>query len=405
MPEKPKLRIVIVSAYYSEGMGYSENCLPKVLASFGHDVHVITSTFNVYGNLPDYDKTYREFLGPSQLPTGSKMIDGYHVHRLETGLLSGYVTINGMIAKVAELAPDIVHSLEIASLQTFALAARRPFAKYKLFSETHQTLSVLRPYMLEPNGALVKKSIYRATRTLPTALASLAVEKCYAVTPDCAEVAIRFYGVPTAKIRMHSLGTDTDRFHPPDSETDLAGRTRLRQSLGYDSDDIVCIYTGRFSRDKNPLLLAKAIDALSQSDPRFKGLFVGNGVQKDEIAACRTARVIPFMSNQSLAEHYRAVDIAVWPFQESMSMLDAASSGLPVVGSNRIGEPDRVNGNGKMYEENSVESMIDVLRSFGSAEERLRFGDAGRRKMLAGFSWSDFAKVIESDFAAAVRGN
>jgi glycosyltransferase involved in cell wall biosynthesis len=405
MSEKPKLKIVIVSAYYSEGMGYSENCLPKVLASFGHDVHVITSTFNVYGNLPDYDETYREFLGPSQLPTGSQVIDGYHVHRLDSGLLSGYVTINGMVDKVVQLSPDIVHSLEIASLQTFALAAKRPFANYKLFSETHQCLSVVRPYMLEPSGALVKKSIYRATRTLPTALASLAIEKCYAATPDCAEVAIRFYGVPTGKIRMQSLGTDTDRFHPPESESDLAARNRLRQSLGYGPDDIVCIYTGRFSRDKNPLLLAKAIDALSQSDPRFKGLFVGNGVQKDEIAACRNARVIPFMMNQNLAEHYRAVDIAVWPFQESMSMLDAASSGLPVVGSNRIGEPDRVNGNGKMYEENSVDSMSDVLRSFGSVEERRRYGDVGRRKMLDGFNWNTYAKVIESDFADAVRGN
>jgi len=57
-----KLKIVIVSAFYSEGMGYSENCLSKALAKLGHDVHVVTSTYNVYGSEPLYSGTYREFL-------------------------------------------------------------------------------------------------------------------------------------------------------------------------------------------------------------------------------------------------------------------------------------------------------------------------------------------------------
>jgi len=398
-----KLRVVIVSAFYSEGMGYSENCLPKALASLGHDVHVVTSTFNVYGNEPDYDKNYRDFLGPRQLPTGSTVVDGHQVHRLESGLFSGYVTINGMIDKIVALAPDIVHSLEIASLQTFVLAARRPFAKYKLFSETHQCLSVIRPFMLQPNGALFKKSVYRATRTLPTALASLAVEKCYAVTRDCAEVANRFYGVPSAKIRMQPLGTDTDRFHPAETEVDCAARRKLRQSLGYADDDIVCIYTGRFSNAKNPLVLAKAVELLSQTDSRFKGLFVGNGAQKDAIAACCNTCILPFVGHPGLAELYRAVDVAVWPCQESMSMLDAAASGLPVIGSHQIGEPDRVNGNGKMYRENNVESLVDVLRSFGTQTERRFYGEAGRRKMLRDFSWIGYARSIEADFFESVR--
>jgi glycosyltransferase involved in cell wall biosynthesis len=403
MSQHVKLRIAIVSAFYSEGMGYSENCLSKALASLGHEVHVVTSTFNVYGNEPEYDKTYREFLGPRQLAPGTTSVDGYHVHRLKSGLVAGfYVTIDGLVKKIAELEPDIVHTLEIASLQTFALAAKRPFAKYKLFSETHQCLSVVRPFMLQPRGALLKKSIYRATRTVPTALASCAVETCYAVTRDCAEVANRFYGVPHTKIRMKPLGTDTDQFHPPETLEEVTARRQLRQGLGYGDDDIVCLYTGRFSNVKNPLVLAQAIDSLSQTDPRYKGLFVGNGVQKDAIAACRNTRILPFMTHRSLAEHYRAVDIAVWPCQESMSMLDAAASGLPVVGSHRIGEPDRVNGNGKMYEENSLESMVDVLQSLSSQSERRLYGDAGRRKMLQDFSWIGYAQGVEADFLASV---
>src|SRR5262249_16255744 len=224
------LKIVVVSAFYSDGMGYSENCLPKVLPSFGHDVHVITSTFNVSGNEPAYDDTYKEFLGPRQVPAGTSTVDGYRVHRLESDLLSGYVRIKGMSKRVAELSPDIVHSLEIASLQTFELAVRRPLARYRLFTETHQCMSVVRPYMRQSSGPPLKRAATRLTRTLPGNLASLAVESCYAVTPDCAEVAGRFYGVPDHKLKMQSLGTDTDLFLPVETEVDQQDRHAVRAS-------------------------------------------------------------------------------------------------------------------------------------------------------------------------------
>ena len=204
------MKIVIVSACYSEGMGYSENCLSRALAKLGHDVHLVTSTYNVYGNEPLYDVTYRNFLGSPQTTPGMRIIDGYTLHRLDAGLLSGYVNIRGLTSKVRELAPDIVHSLEVASLQTYKLACLKPVARFKLFTETHQTLSVMRPYMLHKNGEHFKRAAYRLTRTLPSFLSSLTIEACYGVTPDCCEVARRFYGVPASKLKLLSLGAEPD---------------------------------------------------------------------------------------------------------------------------------------------------------------------------------------------------
>jgi len=73
--------------------------------------------------------------------------------------------------------------------------------------------------------------------------------------------------------------------------------------------------------------------------------------------------------------------------------------------SNKIGEPQRMSGNGKVYEENTVASLRDVLRSFASAEERRSYGTAGRRKMLEGFSWTRFARTVESDFVGALTAD
>jgi glycosyltransferase involved in cell wall biosynthesis len=104
------------------------------------------------------------------------------------------------------------------------------------------------------------------------------------------------------------------------------------------------------------------------------------------------------MKHRRLAEHYRAADVAVWPTQESMSMLDAVSSGLPIIVSNRVGEKDRVNGNGRMYDENDVASMVDALLSLASRDDRQALGAAGRREMLDGFNWKSYARTLEADY-------
>jgi glycosyltransferase involved in cell wall biosynthesis len=278
-------------------------------------------------------------------------------------------------------------------------------SKFKLFAETHQTLSVMRPYMLKREGQHLRRAVYRLTRTLPSFLASLAIETCYAVTPDCLEVARRFYGVPASKLKLISLGADSETFHPVESTDDGEARQRIRRHLGFVDDDIVCVYTGRFTRDKNPLLLAQAVEILAARDPRYKALFIGDGEQRPEISACRGVTILPFMTHANLAQHYRAADIGVWPRQESMSMIDAAASGVPIVASNRIGEPGRVKGNGKMYEENDASDLAAVLSSFSGAAERRAYGAVGRRKILEGFTWSAFARTVEVDFAASLKGS
>ena len=385
-------------------MGYTENCLPRALASLGHDVHVLTSTYNVYGNTDGYERAYGAFLGPAVTAAGSYDSDGYRVHRRRSTLVAGYVRITGLSRAILRLAPDVVHSLEIASIQTWELAALKPLANFHLFCETHQHLSVVKPYLLQSSGAILRKAAFALSRTLPTYMASHAVRRCYAIAPDCVEVAHRFYGVPSAKLRMQSLGSDTDLFHPTRDEGERRARAKLREQCGFSPDDVVCIYTGRFTVDKNPLLLAQAVDALARRGQTFVSCFVGEGPQRAAIAASPSAHLFPFMRHAELAEFYRVADIAVWPRQESMSMLDAASAGLPVVASDAMGESERVVGNGRTYAENDAVDLVRALDSLSECEVRKSLGDAGRAKMLARFSWRRVAETVASDYADAVNG-
>src|SRR5579859_3896690 len=283
------MRIVLVTEMFSEGMGYTENCLPKAFAQLGNDVHVITSNMQVYGNLPSYAATYGRFLGPATVPVGTLEIDGFRVHRLPHRLLGGYIAIRGLIRKVRELKPEVVQANAAGSISTFMLAAARRLIGYQLFSECHQHLSVVHPYLKEAarptQWSGLKRAAYFLSRTLPGHLASLETSKCYAIAPDCVEVAHRFYGVPLQKIALMPLGTDTDVFRPSVGEGDAVARSSTRARFGFAPEDVVCIYTGRFSDEKNPFLLAQAVSNLRRDGHPIMGLFVGDGAQRKRIEA------------------------------------------------------------------------------------------------------------------------
>ncbi len=394
------MRIVFVTEFYTDGMGYVENGLTKALAGLGQDVHVVTSDLNVYGNLPEYETAYRPFLGPAECPCGASSVDGYTVHRLPHQLVGNYVRIKGLVRTVARLSPDIIQTSAAAGLSTFELALSRRTTKGRLFSACHQSSSMVRPYLKNGTPQLsFKKGIFFLTRTLPARLAAGVTEKCYAVTEDCAANARRLYGVPADKITVCPLGVDTCVFHPVSDLAERSERHRVRRSLGFEADDIVCIYTGRFSQAKNPLLLAEAIARLQPTRPRYKAFFVGDGEQKRAIDGHDGCRVVPFMRHRELAPNYRAADIAVWPVQESISMLDAAACGLPLVVPERMGNRECVKGSGIVYREGSIEDLAGALARLEGAEARRQLGDVGAVRMRDNCDWRRLAERRLRDYS------
>ncbi len=384
--------IVFATEFFSEGMGYSENCLPKAMASLGHEVHVVASDLQVYGNLPDYEQIYGKYLGPAVVPTGTKDIDGYSLHRLPHRIIAGYVDIKGFLPKLHELKPDVVQVHHCASAIALKSAFGKSILGYRLYSECHQHLSVTRPFLRFGKKLQMKRVLYGVSRTAPGFLISLVSTKCFPISHDCAFVAHQYYGVQKDKIRIMPLGSDTDLFCPVSNNELEQERDLLRKTLEVSENEILCIYTGRFSQDKNPLLLANAIGELNKSGSCFKGLFIGDGVQASAIESLPGTRAIPFVPFRMLPKYYRAADIGVWPTQESLSMLDAASCGIPVVVSDRMGDQDRVEGNGAVYREGDVADLATVLHKLTPEQLRRELGRVGRAKVVEKYSWIRVAR-------------
>ena len=242
-------------------------------------------------------------------------------------------------------------------------------------------------------------------RWLPGRLVSTQTVKCYAPTIDCADVAVRFFGVEAHKIDLAPLGVDTELLSPIATPQQRADRDLLRARLGVQPDEVLFIYTGQFSAAKNPVLLAQAVETMRARGLRVKAVFLGDGEQREEISAHAGSTALPFVPHRDLASYYRAADAAVWPTQESTSMLDAAACGLPVVVNDTLRATERIDGNGLTYVLNDLAALERVLSQLLDPARRAALGAIGARRMVEHFSWDSLVRRRIKDYRQALGGS
>jgi glycosyltransferase involved in cell wall biosynthesis len=397
------MRIVLISETFPKKMGYLVSMLPKYLARLGVDVHVVIMDLPSYYQLKDFKQTYGNFTGSEVLLAGTvEAYDGYTLHVLAHKKVLGYMRIVGLWDKLRELRPDIVQTLLAIGWIPLDATLAKPFLGYKLFTGSHTTASTFPLAKREVSIWDREQLKCFFTRMLPGRLASLATEKCYGPTQDCAEIAWRFFGVQQHKVEVMHLGVDTEFFFPVMSDATVQQRAALRQQLGLSENDVVCIYTGKLTEEKNALILAKAVARLRAMEEPFCGLFIGEGVQKELIRQHPWCTVLDFMPFYELAAYYRAADIGVWPTNESTSMLDAAACGIPIIVSDGIVYREHVEGNGIVYQMNDLEDLVSTLLKLRDPKTRKCLGSFGAEKMVREFSWESIARRRLNDYEAAL---
>lgn len=398
------MRVVILSETFAKNMGYMGSMLPKYLARQGVDTHVVSMDLSPYYQLKDFKETYGNFKSQDENIAGTvEEINGYTLHVLPHKNTWGYMKMVGLRDRLSNIKPQIVQSIPAIGWIPLEAALVKPLLGYKLFTGNHNSASTFTLASKEYVFGDIERVKCFCTRTIHGRLVSFFTEKCYGVTKDCAEIAWKYYGVQRRKVEVMHLGVDTDYFFPVNSKVLHNERVALRKELGFDDSDIVCIYTGKFTESKNAVILAEAIEKLRSMGKPFRGLFIGEGVQKESIEKYTTSVVLKFMPFNQLGEYYRSADIGVWPTNESTSMLDAAACGLPLIVSDGIVYRDHVEGNGLVYKMNDLDDLVDTLLSLRDLAERRRLGSFGAEKMLRDFSWESVAKRRIQDYEAALE--
>jgi glycosyltransferase involved in cell wall biosynthesis len=396
------MRIVVISETFEKNMGYIQNSLTKALAAEGHEVHLLTTRLAPNYLIPEFRDAYGSFVkqGGSE---DSETLDGYQIHYLPHERRLGYTRLPTLSRVLRRLEPDAVQALHVIGWLPLEAARAKLSQRFGLFTAAHYTRSVFQ--IAQETGPIWNRTAVgvRLTRTMPGRLISLCTSKCYAATPDCAEVAIEHFGVQENKVTIHPLGVDTDLFRAPSVDERRAARASVRARFGIAESDLLLLYTGRFTTDKNPLLLAAATARLRAEGVSTRALFVGGGPQRAAIAAIEGCATTDFVPNTQLPAFFWAADIGVWPTQESLSMLDAAASGLPIIVNHTITASERFEGNGRTYRLGDVPDLAEAIKSLQVPALRRSLGTVGASKMRALFSWRTMARKRLEDYEQFAR--
>lgn len=385
------MKILILSEWYSDKMGYAENFLPKALGKLGNEVHLLTTDLQIYATTSDYEKVYQKHLGPRQVEQGVFKREYFTLHR-NPHTLDGGLRIIDLESKINEIHPDVVYCFEIYNQDTITAIKLKEKYKYKLFCESRMHLSVYNP----------PKTIFQKIKQIKIKIQgrkiSKKIDKFYPVAPDVLYVITKYLGINKKQCELSSLAVDTDLFSQDVQPEEVY---LFRNKMGYSDEDIVCLYTGRFTETKGPLFLAKAIEYLQLNGHfNFKGLFVGQGdpEYQEYINKSKGCTIHPFVEVNQLPMFYRSFDIGVWPLQESTSQLDAAACGMPIIINEKVEDNIRTDGNGLRYKDRDYKDLATKILSLEDKGKRIELGLVGGKRVRDYYSWDYLAKRKMADF-------
>jgi glycosyltransferase involved in cell wall biosynthesis len=401
MDTPKKLKIALIVKWHSEKVGYAPNCLSRAFLDQGHEVHIFTTKYQAYFSHPNYKEIYEKYLGPNILSEGEFNDGEVTVHRLPSWRFGNIIWINSIWKTLKKVQPDIVQSFDINEPHTVKLAMFARFFKYKLFTANHFILISFRLLGGWKKLDFKKRWYIRLMFRIPGMIIRGVSKKCYAVTKDAKKLAVLFFAFKPNQVEVSTLGVDTKLYHPL-TASDISTRKNIRTQLGYSNQEIVCVFSGKITEEKSPIVLAEAIQVLRSQGKNYSALFIGAGELKDNVGAFNHCQVLNFVPSHELADYYRASDIAVWPRSVTTSILDAAACALPVIISdqvfaytsylqNDVEYQHQPNILAAKYKTNNVDDLVAELLKLEDPSARQHIGEVVNVRVDEHSSWKAIA--------------
>ncbi|MBG6236430.1 glycosyltransferase involved in cell wall biosynthesis [Pedobacter sp. CAN_A7] len=167
----------------------------------------------------------------------------------------------------------------------------------------------------------------------------------------------------------------------------------VRENLGIKKDDLLVLFAGKFSRNKNPILLLRAF--LKANVPNTHLLFIGGGLTEGNLRNAAEYRsnihVLPFQNQKDIPAYYKACDLFCLPSNHEtwgLSINEAMACGKAVLVSDRCGAAvDLVTQyNGSVFKHQDVNDLTRKLEYF--LKHPLLLEKAGRQAALDISEWN-----------------
>ena len=402
---KNKTKLVIVVETFARNMGYINNVLPKFLPKDNYDVHVITTDLSPYFQISDSKILFGESFSNSNSnqPETTEFIDGYKLHVLKNRFRFGYPFHVGLYDLIKDIKPEIVCIFQAAGWLPIRMAFHASSLNYKLVIGSHMGKTVFELCGTTNIRWLTRLRSY-ILRAIPGYYIGKKAHHCVVPTIDCAEVAERYMKIPSKKTIVMNLPVDTEIFYPAQCDKAIFNKINLRASLNISNTDFLCIYTGKFTAEKNVLFIANAISKLRSTGLSIWGLFIGNGEQSNQLRDVEGTIVLPFMPVDQLGDYYRASDIGIW-MNETVSFLDAACCGLPLLLSNIVKDTSHLSEFSLIYDAASQQSLEHCIKLLTDDARRLELSSLAGKLGRERFGATQYAAKRSYLFDLALNSN
>jgi phosphatidylinositol alpha-1,6-mannosyltransferase len=254
------------------------------------------------------------------------------------------------------------------------------------------------PYVCWAHGEEI--GYVRESREL-RALFSLVIRRAAHLLANSANTAreLSTFGVRPDRIAVVYPGVDAERFQPRPA------------SPRNGHDEVVLLTVGRLQKRKGH---DQVIRALARLGGRLglRYIVVGDGAERQALAHlardCGVEHLVTFtgaVTPEELPRWYASADIFVHPNRVEgadfegfgIVFLEAAASGLPVIAGASGGAPEAVadGSTGVLVSGTDTDELARAIERLATdADLRRRMGEAGRRWILASFSWGRAAEQV-----------
>ncbi|XP_070676754.1 sulfoquinovosyl transferase SQD2 isoform X1 [Malus domestica] len=302
-----------------------------------------------------------------------------------------------IISEVAQFKPDIIHAsspgimMHNTIFQVFGALIIAKLLSVPIVMSYHTHVPVYIPrytfsWLVKPMW-LVIKFLHRA--------ADLTLVPSAAISKDLLEA-----GVAAANtIRLWNKGVDSESFNPRFRSHEM----RIRLSNGEPEKPLI-VHVGRLGVEKSLDFLKSVMDRL----PEARIAFIGDGPYREDLEKLFEGMPAVFtgmLGGEELSQAYASGDVFVMPSESEtlgLVVLEAMSSGIPVVGARAGGIPDIIPADqegktGFLYDYNDLDDCLSKLQPLLENKElRETIGRAAREEMEK-YDWKAATRVIRNE--------
>ncbi|XP_039070346.1 sulfoquinovosyl transferase SQD2-like isoform X1 [Hibiscus syriacus] len=294
-----------------------------------------------------------------------------------------------IISAVSQFKPDIIHASSPGIMVFGALAIAKLLSVPIVMSyHTHVPVYIPRytfSWLVKPMW-WVLKFLHRA--------ADLTLVPSAAIARDLQAEKV----TAANRIRLWNKGVDSQSFHPRYRSHEM----RLRLSNGEPEKPLI-IHVGRFGVEKSLDFLKSVMDRL----PGARIAFIGDGPYRGELEKLFTGMPAVFtgmIQGEELSQAYASGDVFVMPSESEtlgLVVLEAMSSGIPVVGARAGGIPDIIPADqegksGFLFAPGDIDDCMSKLVPMLHKELREAIGRAAREEMEK-YDWKAATETIRNE--------